>query len=71
MRGSNLTLTFGENLIYDNTSFINSLKSAIEDYYESQLGLNTSEYYYLNESVQKDYYIEFGILQCPTDTKEK
>lgn len=72
---SSVSLSYYLNYQYDNTSFINSLKSAIEDYYESQLGLNTSEYYYLNESVQKDdmkdYYIEFGILQCPTDTKEK
>lgn len=72
---SSVSLSYYLNYQYDNTSFINSLKSAIEDYYESQLGINTSEYYYSNESVQKDdmkeYYIEFGILQCPTDTKEK
>ena len=72
---SSVSLSYYLNYQYDNTSFINSLKSAIEDYYESQLGINTSEYYYSNESVQKDdmkeYYIEFGILQCPIDTKEK
>lgn len=72
---SSVSLSYYLNYQYDNISFINSLKSAIEDYYESQLGINTSEYYYTNELVQKDdmkeYYIEFGILQCPTDTKEK
>ena len=72
---SSVSLSYYLNYQYDNTSFINSLKSAIQDYYESQLGINTSEYYYSNESVQKDdmkeYFIEFGILQCPTDTKEK
>ena len=59
------------NYQYDNISFI---KSAVKDYYEIQLGIDTSEYYYSNELVQKndmkEYSTEFGILQCPIDIKE-
>lgn len=59
---------------YDNKSFINSLDAAVKDYYESKLEIDTSKYYYSNESVQKndmkEYNTEFGILQCPTDIKE-
>lgn len=62
------------NYQYDNISFINSLKSAVKDYYEIQLGIDTSKYYYSNELVQKndmkEYSTEFGILQCPIDIKE-
>lgn len=59
------------NYQYDNISFI---KSAVKDYYEIQLGIDTSKYYYSNELVQKndmkEYSTEFGILQCPIDIKE-
>lgn len=69
-----VSLSYYLNYQYDNISFINSLKSAVKNYYEIQLGIDTSAYYYSNELVQKDdmkeYSTEFGILQCPTDIKE-
>ena len=69
-----VSLSYYLNYQYDNISFINSLKSAVKDYYEGQLGIDTNEYYYSNELVQKDdmkeYNTEFGISQCLIDIKE-
>ena len=69
---SSYYLNYGQ----EDPSFINSLKLAVKNYYENQLGLDINEYYYLEEwACKKDdikeYYTEFGILQCPIDVKEK
>ena len=69
---SSYYLNYGQ----EDPSFINSLELAVKNYYENQLGLDINEYYYLEEwACKKDdikeYYTEFGILQCPIDVKEK
>lgn len=70
-----ISLSYYMNYQYDNILFMDSLKSVVKDYYESQLGIDTSKYYYLTEFSGKadvdEYYTEFGILQCPADIKEK
>ena len=70
-----VSLSYYLNYEQKDTSLIASLELAVKNYYENQLQLGTNEYYCSNESIDKDamkeYYIEFGILQCPTDTKEK
>lgn len=57
------------------TSLIDSLEVEVQNYYENQLEIGTNGYYCSNELVDKDslkeYYTEFGILQCPIDVKEK
>ena len=70
-----ISLSYYMNYQYDNILFMDSLKSVVKDYYESQWGIDTSKYYYLTEFSGKadvdEYYTEFGILQCPADIKEK
>lgn len=70
-----VSLSYYLNYEQKDTSLIASLELAVKNYYENQLQLGTNEYYCSNESIDKDamkeYYIEFGILQCPIDVKEK
>ena len=70
-----VSLSYYLNYEQEETSLIASLELAVKSYYENQLQLGANEYYCSNELVDKDamkeYYTEFGILQCPIDVKEK
>ena len=70
-----VSLSYYLNYEQEDTSLIASLELAVKSYYENQLQLGANEYYCSNELVDKDamkeYYTEFGILQCPIDVKEK
>lgn len=70
-----VSLSYYLNYEQKDTSLIDSLEVEVQKYYENQLKIGTNGYYYSNEFVDKDslkeYYIGFGILQCPIDEKEK
>lgn len=74
--GTTVSFTLKKGGEEDESSKENKCVSIIVNYdcYESKLEIDTSKYYYSNESVQKndmkEYNTEFGILQIPTDIKE-
>lgn len=69
-----LSLSYYLNYRQEDVGFLDSFKAVIKNYYENLLKINISEYYYENQSVEKDsikqYYIGFGMIQNPTDRKD-
>lgn len=60
---------------YEEQFWEDSFEMAIRNYYENQLKLNSNEYYFSMESIDKEelknYGATFGILQCPDSLGDK
>lgn len=60
---------------YEDQFFGDSFEAAVRDYYENELKISQTKYYFLNEIVEKEglknYYTIFKMLQRPDADQEK